>query len=125
MRASLLAAVLCGCGSVHFTDPDAPVLFHSTSEYKAGGIAEPLVWMPILDVFAASPDACAVAHDWMLRGIRNAMLAADPKARELPGTDLSPDCAQSPGRNIDVAALQQQVDSAVAAYPGAHVRVAM
>ena len=125
MRAKLLAALLAGCGSVHFTDPNAPHLFRSTAQYTSGAIAEPLVWLPVIDIFSETAVACDAARSWTLQAIRAAMLAADPRGRELAGADLSPTCAQAADRSLDLAALRQQIQSAAAAYPSAHVRVAV
>jgi hypothetical protein len=120
-----LAGMLAACGSVHFTDPNAPQLFRSKAQYATGARPEPVVWLPVIDVFAETASACDGARAWTLQTIRRAMLAADPAGRELAGADLSPTCAQAPARGLDLAALRQQIQSAVLAYPSAHVRVAV
>ena len=125
MRAKLLAALLAGCGSVHFTDPNAPHLFRSKAQYTAGSAPEPLVWLPVIDIFSETAGGCDAARNWTLQTIRSAMLSAQGGGRELAGADLSPTCAQAPDRTLDLAALRQQIQSAAAAYPSAHVRVAV
>jgi hypothetical protein len=125
MRAIALAALLAACGSVHFTDPNAPQLFRSKAQYTTGATAEPVVWLPVIDVFAESSADCDGARAWTLQTIRRAMLAADPAGRELAGADLSPTCVQAPDRSLDLTALRQQIQSAVVALPSAHVRVAV
>lgn len=119
----LLTLLLAGCGSVHFTDPRPPQLFRSTAEYTASAAAEPVVWMPVLDLFAEKTESCDTARAWTRGAIRAAFLAVQAPRLELQGADLSPTCAQAPDRTLDAAALQQQVAAAVAAFPGAHVRV--
>lgn len=121
MRLSPLIIAIAGCGSVHFTDPNAPLLFRSTMVYSAGAVSEPTIWLPIVDVFDESPGDCANAQTWTLKIIRGAMLAADQRGVELAGAVLG--CTQAPTRTLDVAALQQQIQSAIAARPAAHAKV--
>lgn len=123
MRAGLL--LLAACGSVHFTDPNAPQLFRSKAHYTTGAAPEPVVWLPVIDVFAERSADCNAARAWTLQIIRSAMLAADPAGTELAGADLSPACIQAPDRKLDATSLRQQILALVASRPSAHVRVAV
>ena len=122
MRLLVLAILLAGCGAVYFTEPNPPALFRSKAQYSTTAVAEPVVWMPILDLFAENTDSCPNARAWTLATIRDAMAAAGGTELELAGADLSPTCAQSPDRTLALAPLQQQIASAVAQFPAAHVR---
>jgi hypothetical protein len=119
----LLALFCAGCGAVHFTEPDPPALFRSKADYSSAAVAEPVVWLPVLDLFAESPEACDGARAWTLQSIRDAMTAAPAPHLELAGADLSPSCAQDPARALDAAGLQGEIENAVAAFPAGHVRV--
>src|SRR5438067_1121387 len=125
MKLPLCACLLTGCGAVHFTDPNPPQLFRSVAQYTSAAVPEPVVWLAVLDLFTESgnADACAAAHVWTLQAIHDAMTAVQAPQMELPHADLSPSCAQTADRSLDTSSLEQQLRSAAAAFPSAHVRV--
>jgi hypothetical protein len=122
MRLSPLALLLIGCGAVYFTEPNHPVLFRSKAQYSTATVAEPVVWMPILDLFAENGGSCPDARAWTLATINAAIVGAGGSGLELAGADLSPTCAQQPDRTLDLPSLRQQIATAVAQFPAAHVR---
>jgi hypothetical protein len=123
MRLPLLLTLLAGCGPVHFADPNPPQLFHSRVDYSTTAQAEPLLWMPLIDLFDESGTGCSDAQSWVLQAIRGAMRSIDAGSVELAGALVSKDCDQQAGRAVDAVALQQQIDAAQAALPAAHLRV--
>jgi hypothetical protein len=122
MRLVLLAAVLTGCGEVHFVDPNPPRLFRSSVTYTSTAVDEPVVWIAILDLFFEDTSGCDWARAATLSALRQGFAAAGARQLELTAQDLSPDCRSRGERPLDVAAVQTQFDAAQAAFPGAHVR---
>src|SRR5438067_2870129 len=125
MKLPLCACLLTGCGAVHFTDPNPPQLFRSVAQYTSAAVPEPVVWLAVLDLFTESgnADACAAARVWTLQAIHDAMTAVRAPQMELPHADLSPSCTQAADRSLNTSLLEQQLRSAAAAFPSAHVRV--
>ncbi|MFN2547812.1 MAG: hypothetical protein ABR567_10295 [Myxococcales bacterium] len=125
MKLPLSTFLLVACGAVHFTEPNPPQLFRSVAQYTSDAVPEPVVWLPVLDLFTESGNAaaCAAAHDWTLQAIHDAMTAIQAPQMELQHADLSPSCAQAADRSLDTNSLEQEIRSAVAAFPSAHVRV--
>lgn len=114
--------VLAACGSVNYTDPNAPRLFRSTVTYTTSAQEEPLVWMPLIDLFDESGINCTAAQAWLRQAIRSAVQATSHNPVELEGALVSPGCDQQPSRTLDVDALRQQIADAAAARPTAHVK---
>src|SRR3954468_20136958 len=123
MRGGMSALLLASaCGAVHYADPNPPQLFRSTVDYSSTARSEPLVWMTLIDLFDESGTGCAAAQQWAAQTVRGAMQATSPDRIELAGATISPNCDQPPGRTVDAAALQAQIDQAAARRPSAHFK---
>jgi hypothetical protein len=92
MRHCLLALIALGCGEVHFVEPAPPQLFRARPAYTPMSIAEPLVWIAVLDLFIEDAAACAWARQTTLATLRDAVVSVGGSQLELPAQDLAPDC---------------------------------
>jgi len=122
MRRSFLVVLMVGCGEVKFVDSHPPDLFHSADEYRTSPVAEPIVWMPVLDLFVETGGSCPEARSWTLQMIRAAMAVDGAPRVELAAQDVSPACNQPPRRAIDAVAAAAAFRSAARSFPGGHVR---
>jgi hypothetical protein len=118
----LLALLAAGCGDVWFVDPTPPVLARGETTYTAQSAPEPIVWLPILDLFVEPGGSCSEARAWALGAIRNAM-SAPGRGAELAAQDISPQCTQPAGRTVNSAAAQSALQAATATFPGERVRL--
>jgi hypothetical protein len=114
--------LLLSCGQVHFVETRPPRLFHAQAEWRTGAAPEPVLWMPVLDLFIERPQDCAPAKAWTLAAVRAAMSANEMFKIELPAQDLSPQCNQPPERGLDIAAAQAALQRAREANPQLHLR---
>jgi hypothetical protein len=114
--------LLFGCGQVHFVETRPPRLFHAQAEWRTGAAPEPVVWMPVLDLFIERPQDCAAAKAWTVDAVRAAVSANEMFKIELPAQDLSPQCTQPAGRALDVSAAQAALQKAREANPQLQLR---
>jgi hypothetical protein len=89
--------LLLSCGQVHFVETRPPRLFHAQAEWRTGAAPEPVLWMPVLDLFIERPQDCAPAKAWTLAAVRAAMSANEMFKIELGAQDLSPQCNRRSG----------------------------
>src|SRR5947209_6317423 len=94
---ALTLLLASACGAVHYGDPNPPQLFRSTVEYTSAVRSEPLVWMPLIDLFDESGTGCSGAQQWARQALRSAMRATSGDTVELTGALVSPQCDQPPG----------------------------
>jgi hypothetical protein len=107
---------------VKFVDSHPPDLFHSANEYRTSPAAEPIVWMPVLDLFVETGANCQEAKSWTLETIRAAMAVEGAPRLELAAQDVSPSCNQPPRRAVDAVAAVAAFRSAERSFPAGHVR---
>ena len=117
-----IGVALCACGGTLFVDPTPPRLRRAFAQYTTSAVPEPLVWVPLLDLYLEDTGSCAFAKSWFVESAQRAMqgLATDQVA--LAPRDLSPRCTQREGVVLDVEGIVSEVRSAALARPLAHVR---
>lgn len=85
-------------------------------------IAEPVVWIAVLDLFIEDAAACEWARQTTLSTLRDAVASLGGTQLELPVQDLAPDCRVRGRQALDVEAIRGSVVAAQAAFAGWHVR---
>jgi len=86
-----------------------PQTVRAELDYKPPVESTPLLYQLILDLETAEPTRCTAVHDALLRTLRGALAAADPRNHEFALIDLAPRCQQDPTRSFDPAQVADQI----------------
>lgn len=115
-----LAIALCACGGTLFVDPTPPRLRKVTAQYTTSAVAEPLVFLPMLDLYIEEPGSCAPAKSFLLDALLSALEGT--VHLQLSTQDLAPECTQREEVRLDVDGIVAVVKAVSAVNPAAHVR---
>ena len=121
-KAAVLCAALCACGGTLFIEPNPPRLRRVAARYTTSSMPEPLVFLPLFDLYVEDPAGCAPAKSWFADAAHRAVLGLAPDASELAARDLAPRCTQREGVELDVSAVLAEVRAVALARPQAHLR---
>ncbi len=117
------AVALCACGGTLFVDPNPPRLRRAVAQYTTRASAEPLIYVPLIDLYIEDPNTCVFAKSWFLDAAQKAMQAATPNLLGLATQDLAPDCTQREGVALDVDGIVRDLRLLAANNPQAHLRL--